>query len=149
MNVKSRLLTSGNPKAEIWRFLRYFLHGPTIETLIQEIQSVKGYEADVKKQAEQIAYSIRQAEEYFKASDNVSLITRPLLLYYGIATLSRALVLLKRNGEYSLDYLRKKRKHKHHGLSHDDFDNLPSKSVGDFFGKIYCKVNTKDNTRLA
>ena len=42
-----------------------------------------------------ITYSVRQAREFFSSSDHVSLLTRPLLLSYGMLNLGKALVFYK------------------------------------------------------
>lgn len=76
-----------------------------------------------KKQAQQIRYCLRQAEEYFSASDAVSLATQPLLQYYGTMSLAIAEFLLKQDGTVSLD--RARGTHGHHGLEF----SFPSQSV--------------------
>jgi hypothetical protein len=77
---------------------------------------LRKYRSDVRKQAKQVAYSILQAEEYFTASRAVGIATKPLLLYYGAVSLSRALVLIELDGTYSYDALRDAQRHQHHGL---------------------------------
>jgi len=146
--LNSRLLTSRNPQDDVWRFLKYFLHGPIAEKRIREIRNLTSHEqkANVKKQAEQISYCIRQAEEYFDAAETVSLITKPLLLYYGAVSLSQALVLLRRDGQYSFDFLRKHRRHQHHGLKGFGFENLQPDSVEYFLAGLSCQVNTKNES---
>jgi len=137
-------ITSENPIAQIWKLLRFFLDVPTVSDMIRKIHNIeKGkYDQDVKKQARQIGYCIRQAEEYFHASSQVGLPTRPLLLYYGASSLSWALILLRKSGEYSFDKLRKDRKHQHHGLE------LKGQTRSDdgleaFLNSLQCKLYTK------
>jgi hypothetical protein len=112
-------VTSQEPTEQVWKFLRFFLSQEHAEGRIRSIQGIpKGkYDADIRKQAKQVGYCIRQAEEYFRSSSQVSLATRPTLLYYGAASLSKALVLMKRDGEHSFDALRNKNRHNHHGLN--------------------------------
>lgn len=112
-------ISSENPIEQIWKLLRFFRDIPSVSDKIRSIHGkTKGeFEPDIKKQARQIGYCIRQAEEYFHASSQVGLSTRPLLLYYGAVSLSQALVLLRKDGTYSLDARRKTRKHNHHGLN--------------------------------
>jgi len=111
-------ITSENPIGQVWKLLRFFLDVPSVSNTIRSIHDIPEgkFDADVKKQAKQIGYCIRQAEEHFHASSQVGLPTRPLLLYYGAVSLSQALVLLRQDGTRSLDALRKKQKHNHHGL---------------------------------
>jgi hypothetical protein len=111
-------IISENPAEQVWKLLRYFLDGDIAVYRIRELHNVPEgeHESNVKKQAMQIGYCIRQAEEYFKASSRVTLATRPTLLYYGAVSLSQALVLLRKDGTYSFDARRKQKKHNHHGL---------------------------------
>jgi hypothetical protein len=112
-------ITSENPIEQIWKLLRFFRDIPSVSDKIRSIHGITNgkFDSDVKKQAQQIAYCIRQAEEYFHASSQVGLATRPLLLYYGAVSLSQALVLLRQDGTHSLDALRQAKKHSHHGLT--------------------------------
>lgn len=98
-----------NPTKETWKRLRYYLSVPLVTEKICEFHptSKKDKQSDnIQKQAEQLGYCIRQAEEYFYASTQVSLPTRPNLLYYGAVSLTRALTLLKLDGTFSFDSLR-------------------------------------------
>ncbi|MBZ5704933.1 MAG: YaaC family protein [Acidobacteriia bacterium] len=135
---------SHDPSREVWKYLRLFL---SVERTIERLRSIhnvpKGkHEANLKKQARQIGYCVRQAEQYFLASEQVDLATRPLLLYYGSVALSAALVLMKRDGTFSLDAARRSGKHNHHGL---DLDKglaetaVRAKTVQDFFSAIQCR----------
>src|SRR6266849_482304 len=100
-------IATESPVEEVWKNLRFFLHVDSVRDLISELHKDENpRKSDVDKQAKQLAYCIRQAEEYFRASSDVDLPTRPNLLYYGAVSLSRALVLLRKNGEHSFDALR-------------------------------------------
>jgi hypothetical protein len=139
-----------DPVRQTWRFLRYFLDVPYVSQLIYEAHNVpKGkHKENIRKQATQISYCIRQAEEYFRASSQVSLATKPLLLYYGAVSLSQALVLLRKDGTYSIDVLRNEKKHNHHGL--DPFGWFSSSShsfsgVQDFFNSLECGLHMNKN----
>ncbi len=111
-------IASEDPIKQIWKLLRFFGDISSVSNIIRSIHVIpKGkFDADVKKQARQIGYCIRQAEECFHASSQVGLPTRPTLLYYGAVSLSQALVLLRQDGSRSMDALRKERKHAQHGL---------------------------------
>ncbi len=141
-------ITSEDPIKQIWKLLRFFLDVPSVSDVIRQIHNTpKGgkYDQDIKKQARQIGYCIRQAEEYFHASSQVDLPTRPLLLYYGVTSLAWALILLRKDGRYSFDKLRtdkELKRHKHHGL--DTIGDVCSKGdLEDFFNSLRCKCHTK------
>ncbi|MDJ0732476.1 MAG: YaaC family protein [Nostocaceae cyanobacterium] len=144
-----RDISSENPIQEIWKLLRYFQYIDFTVTQHRRIREISDAEynkhkKNIEKQAKQIGYCIRQAEEYFQVSSQVGLATRPNLLYYGAVSLSRALYLLKRDGNYSFDALRKKEKHKHHGLELcDSFKSKDIKNVEDFFNSLQCNVYIK------
>jgi len=111
-------ISAENPSAEVWKHLRFFLDSQTTVKRIRWLRGISGneHQKNLDKQARQIAFCIRQAEEYFAASSHVGLATRPVLLYYGAMSLSPALILLKKDGNHSLDARRKGHKHNHHGL---------------------------------
>lgn len=143
-----------NPSGQVWKFLRFFLDESYVEEQMRQLHGIPSgkYQGAVKKQARQLHACIRQAEEYFQASSRVGLPTRPVLLYYGAVSLSQALVLMKGNGEYSLDQLRKKKQHRHHGLEIDrklTEKLMHASSVEEFFSQLQCKVYQKsDKTSL-
>src|SRR5437667_11322657 len=95
-----RNVTSENPVLEIWKSLRLFLNSDRTVRELRRIHSIEAgqHETNLKKQATQIGYCIRQAEQYFTAAAQVGLATKPVLLYYGCVGLSQALVLLQRDG---------------------------------------------------
>jgi YaaC-like Protein len=113
-----REIVSHNPSREIWKYLRLFLNPDATVEKLRQLHKVptNKHEGNLKKQARQLSYCLRQAEEYFHASERVDLATQPLLLYYGCVSLSQSLVLLKKDGTFSLDASRKFGKHNHHGL---------------------------------
>lgn len=139
-------ITSENPIQEIWKLLRFFKDANFCKKYHCQYLGISQEDyvqnkSNINKQVEQIGYCIRQAEEYFKASSQVGLATRPNLLYYGAVSLSKALILLRQDGKHSLDWLRNKEKHQHHGLTlkraFKDTDKVIS--VKDFFETIQCK----------
>lgn len=142
-------ISSENPTGQIWKLLRFFLDVPLVSEEIRRIHSIpkEKFKSDVKKQAKQIGYCIRQAEEYFHASSQVDLPTRPTLLYYGVVSLSRALVLLRLDGKHSFDALRKSDKHNHHGLELARGlaeKASASKEPSAFFNSLQCNCHTKN-----
>ena len=144
-------VTSENPIGQIWKYLRSFLDVTSVSEKIRHIHTISDgrFDSDVKKQARQIGYCVRQAEEYFQASSQVSLATRPILIYYGATSLSRALTLLRQDGSHSFDALRKSNKHNHHGL--DLVRGLaatarPFDGPEVFFNSLQCKLHTKSRS---
>ena len=69
---------------------------------------------NAEKQADQIRFFLIQAKEYFDASRTVTLVTRPVLLYYSAMCLATSEILFKQSGDSSLD--RARDSHRHHGL---------------------------------
>ena len=98
-----------DPLVEMWKHLRLLEDTSTVsEIMSAEHFQGKSHEVEknlknISKQAEQVSFCIRQAEEYFESSNVVSLATKPLLLYYGAASLAMALSLIRKDGEHSLD----------------------------------------------
>ena len=75
---------TASPVAEIWRHLRYLRSTQNAKNLLQ-LKCDSGREqvwsdSDAGTAAAEISACIRQADEYFQASRNVGLPTRPLLL---------------------------------------------------------------------
>lgn len=148
MNTYKETLTE-SPIDQIWKELRLFLDVDLSTDHIRSIQKIDDetfYKQlkNIRKQAIQIGFCIKQAEEYFYSSKNVSLATRPLLLYYGATSLSKALTLLKLDGDYSIDRLRDGDKHNHHGLELlKDFSSITNFNLkpDEFFKILKCKIN--------
>lgn len=97
---------------------------------------------NTKKQAEQIKFFLSQAKEYFDASRVVTLVTRPVLLYYSAMCLATAEVLFKQSGESSLD--RARENHRHHGLV---FINDRAKPLGGPFTCVASSMRSKPAIR--
>jgi len=144
-----RDISCPDPVPLIWKFLRYFLDQGSVARRIRAIHGLNEteQEANVKKQALQISYCIRQAEEYFTAALHVSIATKPLLLYYGAVALSQALILLRNDGDSSLDSLRKLKRHRHHGLELNEL-SLPRRETPGFLqemlANIKCRVHKNE-----
>lgn len=109
------LLPPGDLTKSMWNGLRRFHHTPLVKSIIIERFSVpERHHSNVEKQAKQIRQCLLQAREYREAASIVSLSTKPLLLYYSIMSLALAQILLKSDGNSSLDKARGE--HAHHGL---------------------------------
>ena len=113
-------ITTDDTYSETWKRILEFAN---IELAIEKIEQIHGKTSTssmkhYKKQAEQIRGSLLQAKEYFEAAKSSSLYTKPNHLYYGAVSLSIACMLIRGDGEKSLDYLRRDKKNKHHGLDY-------------------------------
>lgn len=107
-NIK--LIKTENPLNEVWIYLKNFLNKDYSANKIIKFHpeiDYKIYKKNIEKQAKQIIYSLKQSIEYFQASNNVSIITKPLLLYYGAVCLSRVVILLKNDGNILMIVLEK------------------------------------------
>ena len=116
--TKYRDVISTDAVAHVWRLLRYHLDTKYTEQRIREVHCIppKEENTNIKKQAKQIGFCLRQAQEYFETSTRSSMLTRPLMIYYGAVSLCQAVILLKGDGTQSLDARRKNRSARHHGL---------------------------------
>lgn len=98
-----------------WSEIRRFHNVDSVQNILIGLHKVEArYKKYVRKQAEQIKFCLLQAKEYYDAASAVSLSTRPVLLYYSAMSLALAEILLKHDGESSLD--RARGQHRHHGL---------------------------------
>lgn len=99
-----------------WRRLAQFLNTDYTAKLISNLHQLdKKHASNAKKQAEQIKYCLVQAKEYYEASKNVTLATKPVMLYYCLMSLALAEILLKQNADSRLAALRAH--HNCHGLT--------------------------------
>lgn len=99
-----------------WRNLRQYQNVLFVEDYLCNLHGIpKAQKPNARKQAQQLRYCLVQAEEYFDAARTVTLVTKPVLLYYSVMNLAIAEVLLKQSGDSSLD--RAREHHAHHGLS--------------------------------
>lgn len=113
--TQTRELESRDLHHFAWNGLRQFKNASFAERRIRQYQDIPNSQSrNVVKQANQIRYCISQAEEYFRAASTVSIATKPLLLYYGAMSLVLAEILIKHDGNSSLD--RARGQHAHHGL---------------------------------
>lgn len=141
-----RNITAASPTTEVWKYLRLFLSTDRTVERIRAVHTIGDEQRrNAEKQARQIAYCIRQGEQYFKAALSVDITTRPVLLYYGATSLGQALVLLNNDGNYSLDKLRANRKHHHHGLDvHNVESAAKAKTFCDFWRDLSCSVHVNN-----
>jgi len=98
----------------VWNHLKLFAYPANVKRLLTgEIASNRQIKYDdqvtIKRKSRQIAYSISHAIEYFNAADTISINTSPLLYFYGMLSLAKALIVAN-NPDILLDDI------KYHGL---------------------------------
>jgi len=84
-----RIIRTHEPEEETWSMLSYFESSYNSEQYLK-----KKFGASVDKlneTATSLALHMKAAREYFRAADSVSILTKPLLLFYGMTALSKAL----------------------------------------------------------
>jgi YaaC-like Protein len=81
-------------------------------------------------QAKDISFCIKQAKEYFKAASISDISVSPLLYYYGITSLSTALILFLKTGDFRIEKIREK--FGSHGLKFYIDGNQKKSNISDF-----------------
>lgn len=88
---------SENPMVDMWNHIKFFRNEYNCKRLLKG--DIKGqrnliYEngEDLEKKVKQITMSINQAIEYFEAAEHCSINTSPLLFFYGMLSLAKALI---------------------------------------------------------
>jgi hypothetical protein len=102
-------------QAFAWSGLRQFHNIAFTAEQHARLHGVLPSDQNVKKQATQIRDCLMQAKEYFDASKVVTLATKPVLMHYSVLSLAIAEILMKNDGNVSLD--RARVEHNHHGLN--------------------------------
>lgn len=92
-NLK-RVIYTHDSQHEIWSLLGLFESKKIVYDKLKLKYSSLSEDSLITR-TDEISYSIRQAREFFSASDQASLLTRPLLLSYGMLNLGKALVCYK------------------------------------------------------
>lgn len=128
MNSKTEVrFTARGNSSETWlRLKRYRDIDYVAKTLMSLHEISSKHKNNVRKQAEQISFSLLQSEEYWRSASKASIATSPLLYYYSILAMALAELLWKQSGEVSLDKARSE--HGHHGLDirmrNNSLDNM-------------------------
>ncbi len=85
------------PVSKIWRQLRYFTAAANVRNLLVGQTNSRREERwpveEASTRAHDVASCVEQADEYFQASRSVGLATRPLLQFYGVEALAKAIIL--------------------------------------------------------
>lgn len=108
---------SENPKKDMLQHLGMLTHTSNCEKLISGKlisgrKNNNNYTSSViKRKASEISFAIRQGIEFFKNAENADISISPLLIYYGILSLSKALIVANSSRDLYLDDI------KYHGLT--------------------------------
>jgi hypothetical protein len=85
---KLRIVRTENPIREMWSHLSYS------ETELNAREFLKKFnllDDELVDTAKSLAFTMRTASEYYESADRVSLLTQPLLTFYGMTALSKVL----------------------------------------------------------
>lgn len=140
LNSKPALtfVRSENKIRSIWRYLKRYEDPMFVEARIQEsYPSVAP--ALRKKKSQHIADCIRQSEAYFKTAASSDLSIKPLILYYGMLDLAKALMILGDNQLTLDDGTLKAEGLNSHGLTHatkDTADQSIRDSIDDLLNEF-------------
>lgn len=97
------LIWSNDPYNSAWEHLNLFQSKDAVARLLkgdfQSNRSFSYFDEDlIQTKAKQISYSIKQAFEYFNSAKSVTINTSPLLYFYGMLSLSKAVILANAPG---------------------------------------------------
>lgn len=123
-------MSTKDTEEEKWRYLSLFSQEKFAREKISDLHP----NLATKKLNEislRISACIHHAKEYYEASKSVSMLTKPLLLYYGMYSLAKALI-YSRDPQINFDSL------KHHGLMSPEFDDKVEK-----FASATTKLHSK------
>lgn len=135
---------SENKVRSIWQYLKRYQDPAFVEKRIR--RDYPGVaDALRKKKARHIADCIRQAEEYFKTASTSDLSIKPLILYYGMLDLVKALMLFGDNALTLDDSTLKLEGLNSHGLTHGTKD-AADETIRDKVGNLleeFCYTSSR------
>jgi len=158
-------IRTSNILGTIWKYLgRYKSVEHTKSVLTPQITRNT---ALIDKKAEQIAFTVRQAENFFLSAREGDISIKPLLIYYGILGLAKCLIISGDN-RYTLDATPiDYSEHGSHGLSWkanprdaaqiavrdsdslaQEFCTIKNRGIYPLFRKCYADVMPPNNTRV-
>jgi len=130
-----REIITENPYKEMWNHLNYFADADYVDKKVRERFELKdGKHVNcTKKRAKSIAYSMQQAHNYFRASQEVDLSVKPVLIYYGMVSLANVIFL------YNLDSLKSPKIERDHGLELKPINDSGNSTQG-ILENISCEI---------
>ena len=90
-NRPLRIIQTENPEKEIWTMLSYFESEHNAREYLAEKLQKECSQLEINELAKNLSVDMQAAKEYYKAAQNVSPLTRPLLIYYGMVNLAKVL----------------------------------------------------------
>jgi hypothetical protein len=109
-----RIVHSETPVKEIWSRLGFFENEHNARDFLKT-KNEKLAQDELLDTAKRLAFTMRTAREYYESAARVSLLTTPLLIFYGMTALSKVLFIVT----YS-----KKSPSKGHGLETPNQNDL-------------------------
>ncbi|HLQ33697.1 MAG TPA: YaaC family protein, partial [Chloroflexota bacterium] len=100
-----------SPRETLWTYWRRF----EVAESVGEI----AHSAKAKNNAEAIGHCVRQAREYFSSAGNAQPLTRPVLLYYGMVSLAKLILLMDSENPLSMEEIEDAERHGHGLRQHD------------------------------
>ena len=85
-----------NPNEKMWSMFVYFESEPHVKRFLEkDYQSLYGKDASrfAFQNTQKFIYYIKQGREYYHAASNSNILVKPLLLYYGMVSLLKAVIL--------------------------------------------------------
>ena len=137
-------ITTHNVEHEVWRRLLEYAND---EIVYEKLEDKHGtatsarVKANYKKQARQIRVALLQAKEYFDIAQTSNITTKPNHLFYGMTSLSTAVMLFLGDGNKSLDVLRNNKSNLSHGLQFTTGANAATSKNGlTLLNESYVKI---------
>ena len=95
------LTWSENPNNDLWNHIKFFSSEHNCRKLLKgEIKGGRPLiyldSPELEKKVKQITMCLKQATEYFAAANEVSINTSPLLLFYGMLSLAKVLIVFNK-----------------------------------------------------
>jgi hypothetical protein len=116
-------LLTDNPETEVWFRLSEDESEYAVRKKMLRYYDEEGIDYEVSELDETVSYfvySLKQGREYFSAAKGVSILTRPLLLFYGMVCLAKLPIILK-NPTYP-NQVAEKPGFRMHGLAYREND---------------------------
>lgn len=90
----SDIVHSETPVKEIWSRLGYFENEHNAKEFLEK-KNENLTDEQLTDVAQSLSFSMQSAREYYQSATSVSLLTKPLLFFYGMVALSKALFIAK------------------------------------------------------
>ncbi|PTX53074.1 YaaC-like protein [Melghirimyces profundicolus] len=102
MDSSIRAIPCDSPEQKMWNLFLLLENEPLVRSFLEKKYRRSGLDRPERaafRAAQPLIYYVKQAREYYRAARISSLFARPLLAYYGMMTLTKALV-LSRDPDY-------------------------------------------------